>query len=335
MTANVRFIFTALCLLSAAASCSKQGTVPQTADAGLGGEICTCTVRLNADGVKAGSAADDSAINNFQVFVFRDDGTVDACAKAAGVVETSLKCSRGMRQIHVVANAPDMNDVENLPSLEKKLSLLADNAPQSFQMTGCSSVFRLSSDTNISVTLKHVCAKVELLKITNAISIPALAALPFEVESVYLTNVAGDINYGLDLPPQTWLSKMGFDEADTTNGLHSFIPDSPVRIAAGGSFTGLQPFYTYPNPTSDTASGKPWSPRCTRLVIKARIGTQVYYYPLNLPALSGNTAYRFNEVKITRPGSSSEDEPVETASCSVDMKIQPWETVSVNDVYEL
>lgn len=337
--------FTILCLsacllCTTAVSCSVQdtavadiiGTVCPVED-----ELCRCRVKIVTDAPKAviGNEADEMTVKSFQVFIFREDGTLDAYAKASGVTETTVKCTMGKRQTYVVVNAPDLSSVTTKTGLLSSVSLLADNSLNSLQMAGCGEFADITTDCDISVEVRHICARVQVAKVTNALSAPALAALPFSLEGIYLTNVAGDVKYSLEGTPSVWLSKTAYDASDVTNALHCDMFATPVALGSGKSHDSVHTFYAYPNSSSESVSGLPWSPRCTRVVVKVKIGGMTYFYPIDLPALDSNRSYLINELKITRPGSTTEDETVQTAALDVQITVKDWDTVLVRDVYEL
>ena len=52
---------------------------------------------------------------------------------------------------------------------------------------------------------------------------------------------------------------------------------------------------------------------------------------LSLPKLENNKSYVIKEVKITKPGSTSPDEPVTVMNCEVSLYIEPWDEVNVTE----
>jgi hypothetical protein len=69
-------------------------------------------------------------------------------------------------------------------------------------------------------------------------------------------------------------------------------------------------------------------------VVKATLGTDVYYYPITLPALESNKSYEIEELILTRPGSDDPDKPVSIQECTFQINVLGWTTVAVADENE-
>ena len=75
-----------------------------------------------------------------------------------------------------------------------------------------------------------------------------------------------------------------------------------------------------------------WTPRHTRLVVEASVGGQVYYYPITLPTIDGNTICTINELTITRLGTSTPDVDSVIGSVSFEITVAPWKNETVQSV---
>ena len=149
-------------------------------------------------------------------------------------------------------------------------------------------------------------------------------------DQIFITNVAGDINFGETASPTVWYNKMAYSSEQA-----AFTYDAPASaLANNASYSTAHSFYAYPNPTVDDAEGGSWSARHTRLVIKVTLGTDVYYYPITLPALEANKSYEIDELILTRPGSDNPDKPVSFQDCTFQVNVVGWTTVPVSDENE-
>lgn len=168
-------------------------------------------------------------------------------------------------------------------------------------------------------------SKVVLKTVNRDFTSAALAALDFSIDEIFITNVAGDVNYGLTDNPVEWYNKM-----DYSSELAMFTHDAPAAsVANEEAYSTQHTFYCYPNKAADSDAAS-WSPRRTRLVLKTTLGTDTYYYPVTLPELENNRSYEL-EITITRPGSDNADMPVSFEDCAFEITVKPWTVVPVTD----
>ena len=273
--------------------------------------------------------ANEVLVNNRQVFVFRGDA-LDAYGSINDDDEITLSCTGGERQVYALVNCPDLSAISTKTALLATSSLLSGNSGTSFQMIGHQDEVDLPDDSPVTINVHRLAARVVIKKISRAFTVSALAAKSLTIDQIFITNVAGDINFGETASPTVWYNKMAYSSEQA-----AFTYDAPASaLANNASYSTAHSFYAYPNPTVDDAEGGSWSARHTRLVIKVTLGTDVYYYPITLPALEANKSYEIDELILTRPGSDNPDKPVSFQDCTFQVNVVGWTTVPVSDENE-
>ena len=273
--------------------------------------------------------ASEVIVNNLQVFVFRGDA-LDAYGKVTGEDEITLSCTGGERQVYALVNCPDLSAISTKTALLAASSQLSGNGPTSFQMIGHQDEVDLPDDSPVTIDVHRLAARVVIKKISRDFTVSALAAKSLTIDQIFITNVAGDINYGETASPSVWYNKMAY-----SNEQALFTYDAPASsLANEASYSTAHSFYAYPNPTVGDAEAGSWSARHTRLVVKTTLGTDVYYYPITLPVLQANKSYEIEELILTRPGSDNPDKPVSFQDCTFQLNVVDWTTVPVTDAGE-
>ena len=271
------------------------------------------------------TSANEVQVNNLQVFVFRRDA-LDAYATVNNDDELSVSCTAGEREVYALVNCPDLSAVSTKTALLATSSLLSGNSGTSFQMIGHQNEVDLPDDSPVTIDVHRIAARVVIKKISRAFTVSALAAKTFTIDQIFLINVAGDINFGETAAPSVWFNKQAYGSEQA-----AFTYDAPAAsLANNASYSTVHNFYAYPNPSSDSDAAV-WSARHTRLVVKATLGTDVYYYPITLPVLEANKSYEIEELILTRPGSDNPDKPVTFQDCTFEINVVDWTTVDVAD----
>lgn len=256
-------------------------------------------VATRATGIVSNDENSEAKVNSLQVFVFNGNA-LDGYASANGK-SVAVSCTSGQRDIYAVVNAPSLASVTSKSALLASVSRLAEEV-SNFQMIGSKTEI-LQYDGTVTINVDRLAARVVVRGIKNALQNAAQAA-DFKLLAVYLTNVAGDVDYGMSgsYSVSRWYNQRGYQSA---NNLGSFtydaIPAASQALAAGATHSDAHFFYSMPNGNS-AATGGPFTPRAARLVIKAEIAGTVYNYPIVLPVLQNNKSYEINMVNITRVG---------------------------------
>lgn len=278
-------------------------------------------VRLPSKQTKAQVAGIESenAVNDLQVFVFDHNKMLEAYGQSS-TSTLKVSCSSGQKEIVALVNAKPLTDVVSMTDLAGRRTLLSDNSVGSFVMEG-STVKTLTTASTVEIPVKRIASRVALTGISVDFELEQHNAQTFQVNSIYLVNVAGDRTYLNAGKPESWCSKMTYESSapSVTN-----VTLTNTFISNVSAYTKTHYLYCYPNPTSNDASGGTWSARHTRLVVEAELGGKKYYYPVTLPELKSNTAYSVS-MKITRPGSASPDKPVDSLAATFSVSVQPWD----------
>lgn len=292
-------------------------------------------ISTRATGI-SGDETDEAKVNSLQVFVFNGEA-IDGYASASNAKSLNLGCTTGSRTIYAIANAPSLANVTSMSELLATVSRLGENATN-LEMIG-KKTEEIKADTkSVNVDIDRLASRIMIKKVTNALTSPALKAQNFVLKSMYLINVAADINYGMsgDYQISTWYNKMYYQSGNNRGSLTFDTVNETV--AAGTSHETAHYFYAYPN-HAEHSSAESWSARATMLVLKVQIGTILYNYPILLPPLTSNHSYEIEEIQITRPGNlddgkeggTDEQEPVQGKDCEFTIFVKPWTTITVTD----
>ena len=275
-----------------------------------------------------GSEADEKTLSSVQVFVFNASGVLEAY-KTGTTGSLDLSCTKGKKTVAALVNAPEAGGVKTLEELRGMTTLLSDNGRKAFVMYGQTAVSVNAASIAVTIEVHRFAAKIVIRKITNRMELPQYQSSPIEVKSLYLINVAGDALLSKFSGPSLWLNK-GVNEA--SNDCLYYEKTTSLPIAFGSSDAAAHHFYCYPNPVSADSSSAEWVPRHTRLIVEAGIGGNVYYYPVTLPVINGNTVYTINELTITRLGAATPDVDSVIGSASFRITVTPWKNETVQSV---
>ena len=313
-------------------SCRKDN-VPSmnqgNANVPVDGEMTELTVGIATGMTRSTTltAEDEVKVNNLQVFVFRGDA-LDAYGVVDNASSVTVSCTKGDREVYAVVNAPDLKDIATKTDLLAAKSALTDNDESNFVMFGKTDA-TLPSELPVNVEVDRMVSKVVLKTVNRAFTSVALAALDFSIDEIFITNVAGDVNYGLTDNPVEWYNKL-----DYSSEMAMFTHDAPAAsVVNEEAYSTQHTFYCYPNKAADSDATS-WSPRRTRLVLKTTLGTDTYYYPVTLPELENNKSYEI-ELTITRPGSDNADMPVSFEDCAFSISVKPWTVITVTEGIEI
>ena len=304
--------------------------------------------------------------------------TVTADPSASPAVDAksvTVDCTAGERKIYAVVNAPSLAAIAKESDLLSTVSVLA-NEISNFKMIGNVSA-TLKQDSAINIDVKRLASRIVLKSVKN--SLPnATQAASFYIKGVYLTNVAADVDLGLSASYSiaNWYNKRGFQSANNL-GNFTFDDIARVKVESGASYSVQHNLYAYPNAATDrdckyAALGASdadraaayealgadaaareaallelplpttWSPRSSRLVVKAEIDGEDYVYPIQLPVLQSNKSYEINILELTRLGNKSdgneptdgetseEEDDVKSIQQAFQITVLDWDVVLVN-----
>ena len=312
------FFFTAfMCAVSLMTGCQKNDS-----DAALSDKKVRLEITVPVAETKVVTGVNETAIKNYQVFLFNDKDVLEAYVSQA-TPDISLDCTLGEKTVVVLTNAPAVNDATTLASLQSKASTLSDNSADAFVMEGLVEVaIETTEDVNIVVPVVRQVAKIELVNVTTDFELPEYEATPFSISAVYLINVPADKKYFGAEAPEIWFNKSAYDPGDDNSLIYDDMND--VAVTAGAQYSTRNALYCYPNPTQEDAFETPWTARHTRLVVETVLGDETYYYPVTMPVIQQNKKYEVS-LTITRPGSYSPETVVDKFAADFAVTVKDWE----------
>jgi len=275
--------------------------------------------------VKSQVTETEAAINKARVYVFDSNNRL----KLVKDVKSSvfyIYLTEGTYSFYTFVNFNSLP--ENPSTIEEVFATttdLRDNNLNNLLMTGTLPDQEINSDATLGITVKRLVAKFTC-NVTNNLKSPELAAQAFQIEDLYITNVIGETDFATSRVPDAsglWYNPMKFvnGPADNITSHLSIYKTVPYQETA----TTDDIFYAYPNPWSDPADRSQWSTRCTRYVLKARIGGVPYYYPVTVTPVESNKHYIVS-INVTAPGlDNPEDIPVTQNFAQVNIRISDWD----------
>ncbi len=291
----------------------------------------TLNVSVPVTATKSGETVDDSAVEDVQILVFDDDGLLEAYAQGGNETQLQLRCTAGTKNVVALVNAPDMSDIRSRTSLvAKSTDLLADNAPGRLVMEGEKElIISVGVESyEVTVPVRRKVAKVYLGSVDLDYSVDHYKYRTFTIDAVYLINVVGNKYYLSDTEPYLWYNKLMAEDSGKVPMLYDKLT-TPLTVHPDIAYTGTHVFYCYPNSSADS-SHPAWAPRSTRFVVEATLDGNKCYYPVTMPVIAQNKAYKVNLV-IKRPGSDSPDIPVQTYWGDGNVEVKDWEEVITVD----
>jgi len=166
------------------------------------------------------------------------------------------------------------------------------------------------------------------------------------VKRVYISNVAGQINYGLGTyAPEggTWFNKGGYK---ASGGIGNFTHDINLSasVNAGAKYATNHYFYAYPNNYAQADYSATWAPKRTMLVVQIQYNSKLYDYPVDLGVdLESNKMYVINNLKLVnlgnaddgKEGGADEENPVSGVTAQVSIEVSDWTVVTLGTSGEI
>ena len=289
----------------------------------------------NALETRSTSQAAESAVTSLQILVYNASGNLVAYASAnSGTVSATVPLGISGHSVYAVTNvSDDLSGCSTPSTLTSKMSYLKDNSAAGLQMIGSKDNLTFTSASTVNIEVRRFAAKVEIDEITSAFTAAAYRAQEFVVTGIYLINVNGSCPYSQVPAAGTWYNKMQYESGEC-NALIADKFSSSVRIQTSSGqvtpYTTKHYFYCYANPTTTDAHRGSWSPRRTRLVVETKLGTHVYYYPIDIVGtgniLNLNHSYTVTKLTITGPGAEHPDDPLDNGTVNFTVTVKDWET---------
>ena len=324
----IRFLFVRSALLVAAAGCDRE---PCSLCGEEGPVLHRVTVSVSCPAVRTKGADElpslsESNIVRCLLYVFDPSGAfVGRYDSTDGNFDFYL--TGETYDFVAVANKADLPRAPvSRTALLSETVTLAEQGPGCFVMTGALDGQSVTDDTALAIEVSRLVGKVSFTLRTAFTG--TLSQEEFVVEDIFLTNVAGETDLGLSAGPPAasgcWYNRMGWEE-EPGSSLAGLLCSRPgQRMAASDSLVSGPVFYACPNTASDSHDRDRFSPRCTRFVVKARLGDRTFYYPVTLDAVRSNTHYR---VDLTVSGyglEHPEDNPDDYRPLTVVVTVSDW-----------
>ena len=320
-----RMIYSAVFAAVALIACERNetGLCLQTEE-----KMVNLEVRMGTGDTKVSGEGgnEEKSVSDYQVLVY------DMASRKLEAYETpppssvdvSFQCRVGMKQVVVLANAPDASGLVSYDDFLKEKSFLEDNGIGELVMEGHAPLDLSVSGGSVTIDLKRIVSKVILDGITVDFEQDAYDEMDFLLKRVYLTNVAGDMTYMASSPdPVQWYNKVVQTSDEKVDGMIlETLQD--VNLKGTAAYEEMHHFYCYPNPYTEDSFSAQWTPRPTRLVVEAVLGDDTYYYPVSLPLLERNNRYHVS-LHIVRPGARTPEEDMDRQAASFTINIVDWQ----------
>ena len=287
---------------------------------------------------------DENKVNNIQVFVFKVNGgtyVFEAAARAASSA-VDITVTTGQKDVIILVNEPmDYTGVTDRAALLGKVSSLANNSPASFVMFGETQSTVTTTVHTLNIPVDRLASRVRIEKITNSLR-NGNADKSVKVSRVFLVNAGAGSSYSSSL--SGFYATAGINAALDLNGtavsgasekaaVNSLIyknVNSSV-LAEGASYSNPVSLYAYPNDKSVKPS---------LLVVEMEIAGRYFTYPVELPAMPGNSTLEVSELVITSIGNISngddvlddgENEPITFQEATFNVTVKPWTVIPVSN----
>lgn len=322
-------------------------TIAITPDDGTWATKATGTVNTDATG---NLATAEGNVKNVQVFVFNGDLLDGYASRSVSGSATTLtgatevNCTPGTRDIYCIVNAPSLSSIKSKTALLAETSLLSRNSnANGFVMVGSKAGVTVAAGNSNAQTVpvKIIAAKIVLKQIENALKVGGAIT----VKRVYITNVAGQINYGLTAYPNAsgvWFNKGGYRSASgQNNGTFSQDLNLSANVNPNSYYTTQHYFYAYPNNYAQANYAATWAPKRTMLVVQIQYGGNLYDYPVDLGYdLEAGKMYVIGNLKLSnlgnaddgKEGGADEENPVIHATGNITVDVNDWTVVNINEI---
>ena len=293
---------------------------------------CELTFSLDDAATKATGivSSNESRIDHWAVFIFNSANPAEYYRKTSvsgGSISLYVGAGKEYRA-YAIVNYPLYGSAYFNPwevSGEDDLTLwasdLSGNQVNSLVMFGSVELGAVSGNSTRAISVSRLVSKVGIQKITRNFSDANQASRTFAIKRIYLTNVFRRSLFSRDYNSSEVVSDDelgynagGYHASGTVGALDDLTADASlsVSLSNGASYTTAHYFYAFPNtlPAGTDPRGATWSPRHTRLVIEAQIGSGTYYYPVTIPTMARNNTYVITEATIRNLGSLDPEEEI-------------------------
>lgn len=283
----------------------------------------------------------EAKINTLQVFVFAGE-IRDGYVSKNVTTKAQVECTSGKRDIYCLINAPaTLSTVVTKTALLAAVSTLTANT-ENFEMIGYKADQTIADNASITVPVNRLASKIVVKSIENALRAQGMMT----IRRIYISNVAGQINYGLDTYAPaggTWFNKGGYQSSGGL-GVVTHDVDMNATVNSGSKYTTNHFFYAYPNNYAQSDYSATWAPKRTMLVVQIEYSGKLYDYPVDLGVdLEANKMYVINNLKLVnlgnvddgKAGGADEENPVTGVTAQVTVEVKDWTVVTLGTSGEI
>ncbi len=241
-----------------------------------------------------GSATDESAVNNLQIFVFKDISSTDLTLNVRetdkwttdGSTTLTLNTYIGKKKVWALVNAPRQS-FDNEQELMSHYSLLEENTATGLVMTGSAAIEvaelntagSVGSITPLPITVSHLGVRISVRNVNVDFSNTSLEGCYLDIKEVYVLNAVNSVSLSgtgrtvAELASSAyWYNLEAWNES-VPAAARSLLGDRGNLNVSIGPTTGTQDlnrfFYVYPNASTasnDNTEATP-SARLTRIIL--------------------------------------------------------------------
>jgi hypothetical protein len=336
-------------ILVAATSCNKDSAYSLPRGDSPVSETVNVVFKANvpAPSTKAVvQTTEEMTVSRLEIYAFKADKSLENVyisteTDTDGQLEASLNLTYGAKTFYAVANGPaDLNSgISGEDDLLAAISLFSQNSPSSFVMCGKSSaVVAKEGNDPVAIGLIRAVSRFEIKNITKQFSSSYLQDASFTIEKGFIANAPKQAAYFASAehaPESPFTGEWGLFNVngdDTSNPLLSFAPTSGA-VSSTLSLEGNY-LYAYPNIAPEAADPDE-TDYVTKIVLQARLDSQVMYYSIGIPSTSRNCSYTVSNLTIKRKGTDNPGEYLTSAALSYTLEVEDWNegtfTGSYND----
>ena len=300
-------------------------------------EVTISSDATKVTGITSNDPTTEAKVNKLEVLIFNGSELDGRGVVSTGAKTLNVNCTSGTRDVYCIVNGPDLSGVTTKAGLNAAVATLGTGQNDFTMFSFTDGEARVLNDgASINVNVKRFAARVVLHALKNG-QLNATDAASFTLDAVYLTNVAGDVDFALSggYAVASWYNRQGYESANSL-GANDYDAVGAAIAADATNSTGHF-FYSMPNANAPAVGGS-WSPRRAKLVIKATINGAPYWYPITLPALQSNKSYEISLLTLAHKGNPStdpdkEENPIDPASAitlGITMIVVDWDVVLMN-----
>lgn len=262
--------------------------------------------------------------NDFYYYVFDSSGSTVSYGRGSseGV---------GIFLLDGIYDIYGFTGVRGLPvspySLQDLLSCktyLNDNRKDRFVASGVLLKARIERECELVLPMRRFISMITA-RFTNLLRDESLRNEPVIIRGIFLTNVAGENNLGLDAVPDSagvWYNKMGKSSSEADWLVSS--PELNIEVCYGDTVEPETVLYAYPNDSSEPSDRSLWCERPTRLVFEVCISGDTYYYPVTFSEIRSGRHYHV-DFTATIPGlEDPEADPLSVGLTGAVVTVSEW-----------